>query len=76
MIRGVGIEALFHGAGGDLNLAAQAHFGGLEIEYVHRSVYEGLDFPADRGQDLCLDLCLEPPFLAACCGAAWMVLSS
>ena len=78
VVGGVRIEALLECPCGDLeNGAAETHFGGFEIQFVDAdAVDQGLDFPEDGGPDLGLELRLEPPFLAASCGAASTLLSS
>ena len=78
VVGGVRIEALLEGPCGDLeNGAAETYFGGFEIQFVDAdAVNQGLDFPDDGGPDLRLERRLEPPFLAASCGAASTLLSS
>ena len=78
VVGGVRIEALLECPCGELeNGAAERHFGGFEIQFVDaNAVNQGLDFPEDGGPDLGLELRLEPPFLAASCGAASTLLSS
>jgi hypothetical protein len=78
VVGGVRIEALLEGSCGDLeNIAAETYFGGFEIQFVDAAaVNQGLDFPEGGGLDLRLELRLEPPFLAAPCGAASTLLSS
>jgi len=78
VVGGVRIEALLECPCGDLeNGAAERYFGGFEIQFVDAdAVNQGLDFPEGGGPDLGLELRLEPPFLAASCGAASTLLSS
>ena len=78
MVGGVRVEALLEGSCGDLeNPAAETYLGGFEIQFVDTgAVNQRLDFLEGGGPDLGLELRLEPPFLAASCGAASTLLSS
>ncbi len=78
VVGGVRIEALLECPCSDLeHVTTETHFGGFEIQFVGAdAVNQGLDFPEDGGLDLGLELRLEPPFLAASCGAASTWLSS
>ena len=78
VVGGVRIEALLECACGDLeNGAAETYLGGFEIQFVDvDAVNQGVDLLEDGGPDFGLELCLEPPFLAASCGAASSLLSS
>lgn len=78
MVGGVRIEALLERPCGEPeNGAAETYFGAFEIQFVDAdAVNQGLDFAEDGGPDLGLELRLEPPFLAASCGAASTWLSS
>lgn len=78
MVGSVRVETLLEGLCGNTeDGAAETYFGSFEIEIADvDTVNQGLDFLEDGGPDLGLDLCFEPPFLAASCGAASESLSS
>jgi hypothetical protein len=78
VVGGVRIEALLERLCGEPeNIAAETYFCGFEIQFVDAdTVNQGLDFPEGGSPDLGLELRLEPPFLAASCGAASTLLSS